>query len=147
VRDFVRCEVEVDDAVDGVRAAIDDGREFGAAGFEGWFVGVFSEGEAGFPFHAFVDPLAEDFDVGGWEAVAFWGHAVAFVVREEDFDEEAVVGFSGFDDGSVFGAFEERFEGVHGEAGLAVVLHVAFGTMSAEDGDDLVCEVDFGTGE
>jgi hypothetical protein len=34
VRDFVRCEVEVDDAVDGVRAAIDDGREFGAAGYE-----------------------------------------------------------------------------------------------------------------
>jgi hypothetical protein len=134
-------EVGVDEAVDGIFAAIDDGWQGDGAGFERGFVGGGFEGEAGLPGEAFGDPLFEEVGFGGGEAGAFGGHAEVFVGGGDDIEQEAFFGFAGFDDGAVFAAVEEGGAVVHGEAAFEFVAGVAFTAVFAEEGDDLVIEV------
>ena len=57
-----------------------------------------------------------------------------------------IIGLAGFDDGAVLRSGEEGFAGVHREPAFAGTFHVALRAVLAQDRDDLVGEVDFGTG-
>jgi hypothetical protein len=61
--------------------------------------------------------------------------------RKKDIEQEAFFGFAGFDDGAVFAAVEEGGAVVHGEAAFEFVAGVALAAVFAEEGDDLVIEV------
>ena len=143
-RGFALGEVGVEDAVNGVRAACDGGRERGPTGLERWFVSRLLEREAIFPRRAGINPVAEQFHLLGREARALRRHLFVGVLGRDGLDEPGLGGVAGEDGFATLAAHEEGRAVVQAEAAFLLVARVALGAVLAEDGGDLVGEVHLG---
>jgi hypothetical protein len=138
---FALREVRIEDAVNRVRAARDDGRQRGTTRLERRFVSRLLEREALLPRRARINPLAQQLHLLGREARALGRHLLVGVFCGDGLDERGLGGVAGKDRLAALAAGEQRRAVVHAEAALLLVARVALAAVLAQDGDDLVGEV------
>jgi hypothetical protein len=122
-----------------VVATVGDCRELGVSRFEWRFIGRDSEGEAGLPFHSFVDPFFENSHfIGGNAGIILGRHLVIRIRIENQFDKVGLVRLSGH--GSI--VIEEKLASIQGKSALCLFPSVAFRAVFFEQGHDIVGEID-----
>lgn len=87
-----------------------------------------------------VDPLAEELDLRGSEAIAFGRHLLIGFGGEDPGEEGALIALAWEDDGSVFAAFEGEGPEVEAEAGLLFFVPVTLDAVFLEEGADVGIE-------
>ncbi len=138
--DAVFFKVGAEEAIDGILIGRDGCGQVGLAMSEGGLPFFFAEGEAGFPGEAFIDPLGEEGNLRGGERIGFVRHAFVGVLGGEDFDQDALIGVADLDG---FGV-EKGVTGFEREAAFVFSIGVALDAIVAEEGEDLVREIDLG---
>src|SRR5689334_2094140 len=118
--------------VDGI-VIFGPGRNFRQTRFQigGWGTG---KRDVRIPICALINPGAEQADLVGRQAGAFFGHDAVGLEALDQSDEETFGTFSGHNDRAGITAFEKSFAGIDSKAAFVLAVAVTLDATGFEDG-------------